>query len=317
MQLAQTEINKQKLGVLSTKIGNTSLRRFPTLEKNGVEIYAKLEWENLSGSVKARAAFSIIRAAFVKGDLSNNKRLLDASSGNTGIAYAAIAKQIGIPLTLCIPENASFERIQILEELGAEIVLTSRFDSTDGAQRKAVELKEAQPELYFYADQYKNENNWKAHYNTTAVEIWNQTQGRITHFVNALGTSGTFVGTGRRLKEYNSQIELIALQPDSAMHGMEGWKHMETALVPEIYDATIADKITEVSTEAAYEMIKTVRRQEGLLISPSAAANLVAASQLSTELTAGVIVTSLADNADKYSEVIDFIFPEEKKKQIA
>lgn len=309
MQAASTLIEQRDLAHLVGQIGNTTLKRFRNLEtKAGVEIYAKLEWENLSGSIKARAAFEIIKDAYLRDLLNKGRRLLDASSGNTGIAYAEIAQILNIPLTLCIPENASRERIEKLRELNAELILTSRFDSTDGAQRKALQLKEDNPDLYYYADQYKNENNWKAHYNGTAEEIWQQSNHRITHFVNAIGTSGTFVGTGRKLKELKQNIQLIALQPDSALHGMEGWKHLDTAIVPEIYDANVADEVREVSTESAYEFIKKIKQEEGLLISPSAAANLSAASKLSSEIEQGVIVTTLADNADKYGEVINFLF---------
>jgi len=310
MQTAIKHIDQAELLAVEKQIGNTRLKRFPYLEGNkGVEIYGKLEWENLSGSIKARAAFYIIKDAFLRGFLAGGKRLLDASSGNTGIAYAKIAQILGIPVTLCIPENASRERIKKLRALNVELILTSRFDSTDGAQKKALQLKSKNPDLYYYADQYKNENNWRAHYNGTAEEIWKQSQNRITHFINAIGTSGTFVGTGRKLKELNHDIKLIALQPDSALHGMEGWKHLETAIAPEIYDASVADEVREISTESAYKMIRRVKQEEGLLISPSAAANLAAASKFSKEINTGVIVTTLADNADKYGEIIDFLFP--------
>ncbi len=312
MQAIQTKFTFEKeLQEIQKEIGNTSLKRFPYLEsKNGSKVYAKLEWENLGGSVKARPAFAIIKDALQKG-LLQNKTLLDASSGNTGIAYGSICHQLGIPVSLCLPENASAERIEILQELGVEIIYTSRFESTDGAQLKAQELVHEHPEKYFYADQYRNENNWKAHYETTAHEIWEQTQGRITHFSNALGSTGTFIGTSRKLKELNNSIQLIALQPDSALHGMEGWKHLETAIVPTIYDPTVADEVQSISTEEAYELIHLIKKEEGILISPSAAANLAAAQKIAKENSNACVVTTLADNADKYSEVIKFIFNEQ------
>src|SRR5258705_113197 len=219
----------------------------------------------LSGSVKARAAYNIIRKAIETGQLTRERTLLDATSGNTGIAYAHIASLLGIPVALCLPENASKERKEILESLGVRLILTSRFEGTDGAQQVAKELAASDPAAYFYADQYKNANNWKAHYHSTAPEIFEKLPG-ITHFVAGLGTTGTFVGTGRRLRELNSSIRLISLQPDFALHGLEGWKHLETAIVPEIYDPTVADGNEEVSTEEAYEIIRAAHRHDGLLL---------------------------------------------------
>jgi cysteine synthase B len=257
----------------------------------------------LSGSVKARAAYNIILKALENGALNSNKVLLDATSGNTGIAYAAISKKLGIKVSLCLPENASKERKDILQSLGVEIIYTSKFEGTDGAQQVARELAEKHPDQFFYADQYKNDNNWKAHYHGTAVEIYSELPG-ITHFIAGLGTTGTFVGTGRRLKELNPSIRLISLQPDSALHALEGWKHLETAMVPTIYDASVADDSWEVSTEEAYEVLKTAAKHEHLLLSPSSAANLAGAIRLANSLEEGVVVTVLPDNADKYSEVI-------------
>jgi cysteine synthase B len=229
--------------------------------------------------------------------------LLDATSGNTGIAYAHIAKRLGIPVALCLPENASRERKEILQDLGVELILTSRFEGTDGAQQIARTLALENPGRYFYADQYKNENNWKAHYHTTALEIFHAVPG-ITHFVAGLGTTGTFVGTGRRLRELKPDIQLISLQPDAALHGLEGWKHLETAMVPEIYDASVADLNIEIGTDEAYAMIRRAYAEEGLLLSPSAAANLAGAIRVAQNLQHGVLVTVLPDNADKYSEII-------------
>ena len=289
---------------LEKKIGNTPLHWVTRLfTKKNVHIYAKKEWMQLSGSVKARAAYNIIRKAIESGDLSRRRTLLDATSGNTGIAYAHIAKQLGIPVALCLPENASQERKDILQSLGVRLILTSRFEGTDGAQQVAKSLAEEDPETYYYADQYKNQNNWKAHYHTTATEIYNALP-RITHFIAGLGTTGTFVGTGRRLRELKPSIQLISLQPDFALHGLEGWKHMETALVPKIYDPSVADANYEVSTEEAHDMIKAAYKYEGLLLSPSSAANLAGAIRIAQQLDEGTLVTVLPDNADKYSEII-------------
>lgn len=290
------------------KIGRTPLQPIKHLfSKPRVNVYAKLEWEQLSGSVKARAAFNIIFGAVQSGQLNRNKTLLDATSGNTGIAYAAIGKELGIKVALCLPENASIERKNILQSLGAEIIYTSKFEGTDGAQEVAQSLALRHPERYFYADQYKNDQNWKAHYHHTSQEIL-QALPQITHFVAGLGTTGTFVGTGRRLKEYNRRIQLIGLQPDAALHGMEGWKHLETAVVPGIYDEHLADSFLEIDTLEAYEMIKSAKKHEGLLLSPSAAANLVGAIKVAEKLETGTVVTVFPDNADKYGEVIQRLF---------
>lgn len=289
---------------LEKKIGNTPLLPVTRLfNKKNVRLYAKQEWMQLSGSVKARAGYNIIRKAIENGQLTREKTLLDATSGNTGIAYAHIASQLGIPVALCLPENASKERKDILESLGVRLILTSRFEGTDGAQQVAKELAAADPAAYYYADQYKNQNNWKAHYHSTAPEIFRELPG-ITHFIAGLGTTGTFVGTGRRLRELVPSIRLISLQPDAALHGMEGWKHLETAIVPEIYDPAVADENYEVGTEEAYEIIRAAYKHEGLLLSPSSAANLAGAIRIAEQLEEGTLVTVLPDNADKYSEVI-------------
>jgi cysteine synthase B len=292
---------------IEKKIGHTPLHHITKLfGKKNVHLYAKKEWMQLSGSVKARAGYNIIRKAIESGELAEHQTLLDATSGNTGIAYATIGRLLGIPVTLCLPENASKERKEILQQLGVRLIFTSRFEGTDGAQQVAKELAAKNPSMYFYADQYKNNNNWKAHYYTTAPEIIESLPG-ITHFVAGLGTTGTFVGTGRRLKKFNPSIELISLQPDSALHGLEGWKHLETAVVPAIYDDTIADQNIEISTEEAYEVMKAAYKYEGLLLSPSSAANLAGAMQVASGIEKGTIVTVLPDNGDKYSEVINKI----------
>jgi cysteine synthase B len=294
--------------LLGKQIGRTPLHRITRLfAKPGVTILAKQEWQQLSGSVKARAAYYIFKSAINSGALNSNKTLLDATSGNTGIAYATIGQQLGIPVTLCLPENASAERKEILQSLGAEIIYTSRFEGTDGAQEVARELAAAHPDKYFYADQYKNDNNWKAHYHSTALEILHAVPC-VTHFVAGLGTTGTFTGTGRRLKEWNAAIHLTSLQPDNPLHGLEGWKHLETAVVPAIYDNTLADENMEVGTEETYEIIRAAHKHEGLLLSPSAAANLAGAMQVAKKLDQGFVVTILPDNADKYSEVIKKLF---------
>ena len=294
----------ESVRLLGKQIGRTPLHRITRLfQKPGVTIYAKKEWMQLSGSVKARAGYAIFKAAIDSGALSREKILLDATSGNTGIAYATIGKQLKIPVTLCLPENASAERKEILKSLGADIIYTSRFEGTDGAQQVAKALADEYPDKYFYADQYKNDNNWKAHYHSTAPEI-TEAVPTITHFVAGLGTTGTFVGTGRRLKEINPAIHLTSLQPDNPLHGLEGWKHMETAIVPKIYDDTLADQNLEVSTEETYEIIKAAYHYENLLLSPSAAANLAGAMKVAEKSEHGIVVTILPDNADKYSDVI-------------
>jgi S-sulfo-L-cysteine synthase (O-acetyl-L-serine-dependent) len=289
---------------LEKEIGHTPLHRVSRLFQNEkVEIYAKKEWMQLSGSVKARPAYQIIRRAIEEGMLTSQKTLLDATSGNTGIAYAQIAKRLRIPVALCLPENASQERKEILRSLGVRLILTSRLEGTDGAQQVAKALALEDPDRYFYADQYKNENNWRAHYHSTAPEIFQAVPG-ITHFVAGLGTTGTFVGTGRRLRELRPSIRLISLQPDFALHGLEGWKHLETAMVPEIYDPSVADANEEVSTEEAYALIPEAYHKEALFLSPSAAANLAGTIRIARQLEKGVLVTVLPDNGDKYSEIL-------------
>jgi S-sulfo-L-cysteine synthase (O-acetyl-L-serine-dependent) len=294
---------------LGKQVGQTPLLRLDSLvAKPGVQLLGKQEWRQLSGSVKARAAYQIFIDALEKGELTQEKALLDATSGNTGIAYAAIGAALGIKVSLCLPENASKERKEILHSLGADIIYTSKFEGTDGAQQVARDLAQKFPDRYFYADQYKNENNWKAHFLTTAVEILRDVP-EVTHFVAGLGTTGTFVGTTKRLKEINEGIQCISLQPDSALHGLEGWKHMETAIVPAIYDDSLADRNIEVSTEEAYDVLTAVYRKEGLLLSPSSAANIAGALKLIDGIDSGIVVTILPDNADKYSDVIKKLIP--------
>lgn len=296
----------RKAEALSKQIGNTPVHQFRHWKNRNIRVLAKMEWKQLSGSVKARAAYSIILSAIREGRLTQGKHLLDATSGNTGIAYAVICKKLDLRITLCLPENASQERKDILNELGVDIVFTSPFEGTDGAQETALELFNQNQSKYFYADQYKNQQNWKAHYYTTAPEILMSVPG-ITHFVAGLGTTGTFTGTGRRLKDSNQSIKLISLQPDYPLHGMEGWKHLETAVVPAIYDAGLADETELISTEEAYLTIRTIFKQDGILLSPSSAANLAGAFRIAERSENNVVVTVLPDNADKYKEVIKFL----------
>jgi cysteine synthase B len=286
-------------------IGNTPLLRLERIGPNysNIEFCGKAEWFNPGGSVKDRPALEMIREAERTGKLKPGQTILDATSGNTGIAYAMIAAALGYRVKLCLPASASHERKKILAAYGAELVITPGDEGSDGAILRARELIAAEPGKYFYMDQYGNASNWRAHYKTTANEIWEQTGGRLTHFVAGLGTSGTFVGTTRRLKELNPAIRCISLQPDASFHGLEGWKHMATAIVPGIYDATLADANLTVSTEEAYRLVKRAAREEGLLLSPSAAAALDGCFQVAASLQPeerAVIVTVFPDSGTKY-----------------
>lgn len=283
-------------------IGNTPLLRFRRIGREfpGVEIYAKAEWENPGGSVKDRPARNIILQAERSGLLTRDKILIDSTSGNTGIAYAMICAARGYKLKICMPSNVSVERKQILGAYGAEIIYTDPMEGSDGAIRKVRQMASERPELYFYANQYDNPANWRAHYEATAPEIFAQTEGRITHFVAGLGTSGTFVGTARRLKELKPSIRCISFQPDSRFHGLEGLKHMESAIVPGIYDPAVADEDFGVSTERAYGMTLRLAREEGLLVGVSSGAAMVAALRIAARLASGVIVTIFCDSGDKY-----------------
>jgi cysteine synthase B len=291
---------------LLERIGNTPLIRLERLTAHlpGIQILGKAEWANPGGSVKDRAASAIVADARERGLLPPGKHLLDATSGNTGIAYAMLGAAMGFPVTLCVPGNVSPERKRILAAYGANVIWTDPADGSDGAIRKARELAASDPSKYFYADQYGNNANWRAHYRGTANEIWEQTAGQITHFVAGLGTSGTFVGTTRRLKELNPRIQCISMQPDSPFNGLEGLKHMATAIVPPIYDAKLADRSVEMETEAAYAMAKHLGRTEGLLVGISSAAVVATCLRIAEEEAAAgkeaVIVTILCDSADKY-----------------
>lgn len=295
-------ISAFKLTDLLSHIGNTPLVRLTRIERDcpGVELYAKAEYFNPGGSVKDRPALNMILEGEASGKLTPGKVLLDATSGNTGIAYAMIGAIKGIRVRLAMPENVTPERKRILAAYGAELVQTSGREGSDGAIRMAKKLYAENPELYFYPDQYGNPANWQAHYKSTAVEIFEQTDRRITHFVAGLGTSGTFVGTSRRLRELNPAIRFVSMQPDSPMHGLEGMKHMATSIVPPIYDAGLAHEQVEVDTEAAQAMVLRLAREEGLLVGISAGANVEAALQVGKNLKAGVIVTVLCDGGMKY-----------------
>lgn len=304
-----------KLGAtLADRIGNTPLLRLERLVAHlpGITLLGKAEWVNPGGSVKDRAASGIVGAALERGLLDLNgkgRHLLDATSGNTGIAYAMLGAAWGFPVTLCVPANVSPERKRILGAYGANVVWTDPADGSDGAIRAAREMAKDIAK-YYYADQYGNAENWKAHYRGTASnpgtanEIWNQTDGQVTHFVAGLGTSGTFVGTTRRLKELNPRIQCVSMQPDSPFNGFEGLKHMATAIVPPIYDAALADRDIEMETEAAYSMAKRLGRVEGLLVGVSAAGATAAALRIAEEEHAhgreAVIVVILCDSAEKY-----------------
>jgi cysteine synthase B len=301
-----SNVQKVLLGLDSlSRVGNTPLLRFDRLipEKPKIQILGKAEWLNPGGSVKDRAAANIVAQARAAGKLTSGKILLDSTSGNTGIAYAMIGAAQRLPVTLCMPENVSAERKRILHAYGAQIIYTDPNDGSDGAIRQARQLAAEKPDLYYYADQYSNEANWQAHYHGTANEIWQQSEGRVTHFVAILGTSGTFVGTARRLKELNPKICCVSLQPDSAFHGIEGTKHMASAIVPRIYDSALADSDLGISTEDAYAMCRRLGRDEGLLVGISAGAALVGCLKVAAQMAEdqpAVIVTILPDSGDKY-----------------
>ncbi len=307
MALPNYQHNPTAAADIDSLIGSTPLlgfRRITAHLPDNVTIYAKAEWTNPGGSVKDRAAANIIRQAERAGELTRDRILVDSTSGNTGIAYAMIGAARGYRVRLFVPANASPERLAILRAYGAELVLTDPLEGSDGAILAVRELVSAEPDRYFYANQYNNPANWQAHYHTTGVEIWQQTHGRVTHFLAGLGTSGTLMGTGRRLKHYNPQVQIISLQPDSPFHGLEGLKHMPTAIKPGIYDEALADHNLAISTEATHEMARRLAREEGYLVGISAAAAMVGALHMADELAArgepGLIVTLFPDNAYKY-----------------
>ncbi len=302
---SKTDAAGQPGASIIERIGRTPLLRLQRVVADfpQIEFYAKAEWFNPGGSVKDRPALSMILEGERSGKLAPGKTLLDATSGNTGIAYAMIGAARGYRVRLCLPANASAERKRILHAYGAELLLTDPAEGSDGAIRKARQLFAREPERYFYPDQYNNAANWQAHYSGTAEEIWEQTGGRVTHFVAGLGTSGTFVGCARRLKELNSRIRCISLQPDGPFHGLEGLKHMATAIVPGIYDPALADEDLAVATEDAYRMVKRLAREEGLLVGVSSGAALWGALEVARRLPLAenaVMVMIFPDSGDKY-----------------
>jgi len=294
----------ESLGEISTPaslVGRTPLMRLRSFEpRPGIELYAKLEGQNPGGSVKDRAALAMIREGERSGALRRDRILLDATSGNTGISYAMIGAARGYRVMLCVPSNVTAERKQLLRLYGAELVFTDPMDGSDGAIREARRRYEAEPHRYFYPDQYSNPANWRAHYETTGVEIIEQTGGRVTHFVAGLGTSGTFVGTGRRLREWRPSVRLISVQPESALHGLEGLKHMASAIVPSIYDPSVADRDETVSTEEAHALVRRLARRDGLLVGPSAGAALAVSLRVAEEVDRAVIVMIFPDRGDRY-----------------
>ena len=282
-------------------IGGTPLLDLSHLTGNpAVRLFAKAEFMNPGGSVKDRPALSMVEDAERRGLFEGGRRLLDATSGNTGIAYAMIGAAKGIPVTLCLPDSASPERKRILRAYGADLRITDPLAGSDGAILEARRLVAEEPDRWAYLDQYGNAENWRAHHRTTGPEIWEQTDGAITHFVTGLGTSGTFMGVGRFLRETAPRVRLISVEPDSPFHGLEGMKHMASAIVPPIYDPALADEARESTTEEAYAMVKRLAREAGLLVGVSAGANVAAALRVGSELQSGTVVTVLCDNADKY-----------------
>ncbi len=302
-----TELKTQKVsfppeGELLSRIGNTPLIPLRKIGRDipGVALLAKAEWFNPGGSVKDRAAASIVADAERRGLLGKDRALLDATSGNTGVAYAMIGAAKGYRVKLCVPANASPEVLKTLRSFGAEVLLTSPLESSDGAIREARQLIKEEPHRYFYGDQYNNPANWRAHYENTGLEIWEQTEGTITHFVAGLGTSGTFTGTGRRLKEFKPSVQLVSVQPDSPLHGLEGLKHMATSIVPGIYDPSLSDLNLEVKTEDAYAMVKRLAAEEGLLVGISSGAGLAASLKIARQIERGVIVMIFPDGGSRY-----------------
>jgi S-sulfo-L-cysteine synthase (O-acetyl-L-serine-dependent) len=281
-------------------VGDTPLIRLRRMERSvpGVELYAKAEWKNPGGSVKDRPALRMIQEGIASGRLTPDKIILDATSGNTGIAYAMIGAAMDFRVTLCVPENVTPERKRILRAYGATLIFTNPLEGSDGAIRMAQQMNEEDPGAYFYADQYNNDFNWRAHYDTTGPEIIRQMGTRLTHFVAGLGTSGTFVGAGRRLREYNRNIVLASVQPDSPLHGLEGLKHMESAIVPGIYDPKLADQDVRVGTEEAYEMTRNLAQNEGLLVGISSGANLAGALKVARK--GAVMVVVFCDGGERY-----------------
>jgi len=297
-------VSRARLDAVEAQIGNTPLLRLRRVARDlpaGVEVFVKAEHLNPGGSVKDRAALAMILDGERSGRLYPGKTILDATSGNTGIAYAMLGAVRRYPVTLCLPKNASEERKRILRIHGAALIETDPLQGTDGAQTIAREMAEREPQKYFYPDQYNNDANWRAHYDGTGREIWEQTEGRVTHFLSGLGTCGTFVGVARRLKEFNPKIRAISMEPDSPIHGLEGLKHLPSSRMPGIFDPTLADKKVEVSTEEAQLMARRLAREEGLFVGVSAGANVVAALRLARQLPSdSLVVTVLCDGGERY-----------------
>ncbi|MCZ6529559.1 MAG: PLP-dependent cysteine synthase family protein [Chloroflexi bacterium] len=289
----------EREGLLGT-VGNTPIIPLQHLHSGAVEIYAKAEWHNPSGSVKDRPAAAILREALQSGELGNGRSLLDSTSGNMGIAYATLAAAIGVPVHLTLPANANNARKGILHALGTQLTLTDPLEGSDGARHVAAAIAAQHPDRYYYADQYSNPTNWRAHFETTGPEILRDTEGRITHFVAGLGTTGTVVGTGRYLREAAPGVQIIAFQPEGPLHGLEGLKNLTSSEVPEIFDPLVPDETLDVKTEDAYAMARRLAREEGLLVGPSSAAAAVAALALAERMDTGLIVTIFADSGLKY-----------------
>ncbi len=301
--LQEVRFKHTTLQTMQGLVGNTPLiplQRIHTPLPDSVQILAKAEWFNPSGSVKDRPALNILRRALAEGKLTNGRHLLDSTSGNMGIAYATFCAALGIPLTLVIPANASAERLAILRALGAEVILSDPTEGTDGAMRVARHMEEETPERYYYANQYDNPANWQAHFESTAPEILSQTQGRLTHFVAGMGTSGTLMGVARYFREHAPWVEIIAVQPEGPLHGLEGLKHMPSAIRPAIYEPTFAHRTIAVSTEEAYAMVRRLARKEGLFVGISSGAAAVAALKIAETLKEGSLVTIFPDAGYKY-----------------
>ena len=297
-----TERTPMREGLLGA-VGNTPLLSLHSLADEPVEIYAKAEWHNPSGSVKDRPASAILREAIGSGELGHGRTLLDSTSGNMGIAYATLAASIDVAVHLTIPANANNARKGILSALGTELTLTDPLEGTDRARRVAAKMAAEEPDRFYYADQYSNPANWRAHYETTGPEILRDTAHRLTHFVAGVGTTGTIVGTGRYLHDYAPQAEVVAFQPEGPLHGLEGLKNLPSSDVPEIYDPQVPDRMLGISTEEAYQMARRLANEQGLLVGPSSAAAAVAAMRLAEELSDGVIVTIFADSGLKYLDL--------------
>jgi len=294
---------EERFSLLSS-IGNTPLIQIRQMTRHlkRVQIFAKAEWINPGGSVKDRAGLRIIEDGERSGQLTPDKIILDSTSGNTGIAYAMIAAIKGYRVELVVPANVSEERKKVLEAYGVKLIFTDPLMGSDGALLEAKKIYESNPDRYFKADQYNNPSNWRAHYETTGVEVFQQSKGRVTHFVAGVGTGGTLMGTGKRLKEYNPEIKIFGVQPDNGFHGIEGLKHIETAIRPAIYDETILDGTFFVKTEDAYDMANRLTREEGLWVGPSSGAAFWASLKLAESIDRGMIVTIFPDGGARYPE---------------